>query len=181
MRAAILKTFLWCLRSIPWAMPLASGMWRPQGGSWQSNHIAGPKEILSMALFILSFLVLLLHFCETILEKGCLCFLTFDTESFVVGLDGWEVSLINGGQPHVLLAGVTFLWDKNFGNLTAGYARPWIFLLWSLFLFKPTWIQPMNKSAPCTDISLRVTKKALLAPNIRVWHLNDNCSQFILC
>lgn len=61
-----------------------------------------------MALLILSFLVLLLHFYEIILEKGCLCFLTFDTESFVVGLDGWEVSLINGGQPKVLLAGVNF-------------------------------------------------------------------------
>lgn len=53
--------------------------------------------------------MLLLHFYETILGKGCLCFLTFDIGSFGVGVAGWEGSLIDGGQPKVHLAGVTFL------------------------------------------------------------------------
>lgn len=53
-----------------------------------------------------------------------------------MGLAGWEGSLIGGGQPKVHLAGVTFLWDRDFGSLTAGCARPLIFLLWLLFLFK---------------------------------------------
>lgn len=47
-------------------------------------------EFYHLALLILLFLVLLLHFYETILEKGCLHFLTFDIESFGVVLNGWE-------------------------------------------------------------------------------------------
>lgn len=68
--------------------------------------------------------------------------------NFGVGLAGWEGSLIDGGQPKVHLAGVAFLWDRDFGNLTAGCARPLIFLLWLLFLFKQLSMNSMSKSAP---------------------------------
>lgn len=34
-------------------------------------------------------------------KNGHSCFLAFDIESFEVGLDGWEGSLINGGRPKV--------------------------------------------------------------------------------
>ena len=54
----------------------------------------------------------------------------------------------------VLLAAVTFLWARNFENLTAGYAGPLIFLFPSLFLFHHMSILPKSKSALQADISL---------------------------
>ena len=60
-------------------------------------------------------------------------------------------------RPKVLLAAVTFLWARNFENLTAGYAGPLIFPFPSLFLFHHMSILPKSKSALWTDINLRVT------------------------
>lgn len=56
-------------------------------------------------------------------------FSNFGIDNFWVGLDGWKGSLVSGGRPKVLFAGMTFLWDRNVGKLTAGYARPLILVL----------------------------------------------------